>query len=251
MFSNQRPTYALDQARKHFETPSKIFHEVVRRKSVLQEELVNLIPKIIQEQDPPTAQTPRRENSPDLSRFSADQRNRIRRLRAEMRDMRDLLSDDDDSPVILTSDDEDDDPNDQNGPDRRRVWIVNQPRRPIRPGQSIRPEQYIHPRQSSRSYSRIIKQEPNDQLVAPIVVPDEDAVVRADAGHGVGEDNSNLLDRQMERARKRLQQQTQKKSSKQKKRSLDVDQKESPQQKRKTNPSRELKIKDSKPGFQD
>ena len=247
----------MDLARKRFENPSKIFHEVVRRKSVLQEELVNLIPKIIQEQDPPTAQTSRQENSADLSRFNAVQRDRyhfreIRRLRAEMRDMRDLLSDDDDDePVILTSDDEDDDPNDQNGPDRRRVWIVNRPGRPIRPGQSIRPEQHIHPRQSSRSYSRFIKQEPNDQLVARIVVPDEGAVVRADAGHGVGEDNSNLLDRQMERARKRLQQQTQKKSSVQKKRRLDFDQKESQQQKRKASPLREVKVKDSKPGFQD
>ena len=205
-----------------------------------------MIPKIIQKQDQPTAQTPRRENFPDLSRFSADQRNRIHRLRAEMRDMRDLLSDDDDEPVILTSDDEDDDPNDQNGPDRRGVGIVNRPGRPIRPGQSIRPEQHILPRQPSRSYSRIIKQEPNDQLVAPIVVPGGGAVVR-----GIGEDDSNLLDRQMERARKRLQQQTQMKSCVQKKRSLDVDQEGSPQQKRKAIPSRELKVKDFKPGFQD
>ena len=204
--------------------------------------MVNLIPEIIREQDPPTAQTPRRENSPDLSRLTAIQRDRIRRLRAEMRDMRDILSDDDDSPVILTSDDDDDD--DQNGPDRRRVGIE------YRPGRPIRLEQNSHPRQPILSYSRIIKQGPNDQLVAPIVVPVEGSVVRADAGHGV-EDNSNLLDRQMERARKRLQQQTQKKSSVQKKRSLDVDQKEAPQQKRKASPLREVKVKDYKPGFQD
>ena len=209
-----------------------------------------MIPKIIREQDPPTAQTRRQQNSPDLSGFTPILRDRIRRLRAEMRDMRDILSDDDDDePVILTSDDEDDNPNDQNGPDRRRVWIVNRPGRPIRPGQSIRPEQRIHTRQPG--YSRIIKQEPNDQLEARIFVPDEGAVVRADAGHGVGEDNSNLLDRQMERARKRLQQQTQKKSSVQKKRSLDVDHKESPQQKRKPSPLREVKVKEYKPGFQD
>ena len=203
-----------------------------------------MIPKIIREQDPPTARTP----LPFRAIETAIQRDRNRRLRAEMRDMRDLLSEDDDEPVILTSDDEDDDPNDQNGPDRRGVGIVNRPGRPIRPGQSIRPERQFHPRQPTLFYSRIIKQEPNDQLVAPIVVPDEGAVVRADAGHGVGENNSNLLDRQMERARKRLQQL---KSSVQKKRSLDVDHKESPRQKRKPSPLREVKVKDSKPGFQD
>ena len=240
----------MDQAKIRFENPSKIFHEVVRRKSVLQEELVNLIPKIIREQAPPPAQTPRRENSPDLSRFTPIQRDRIRRLRAQfletqMRDRRDLPSEDDDSPVIITSDDDDDDddPNDQNGPGRRRVGIENPPGRPFRSGQPI------------RSSSRVIKQEPNDELVAQIIVPDGRDVVQGDAGHehghAVGEDNSNLLDRQMERARKRLQQQTQKKSSVQKKRSLDIDQKESPQQKRKAIPLREVKLKDSKPGFQD
>ena len=169
--------------------------------------MVNLIPEIIREQDPPTAQTPRQENN---------QRNRIRRSNAKIQDMRAFLPDDDVLSEIAISDDDDhDDQDNPQGSDRRHSGIIN------RPEQRIRPEQSILPRQL----------EPTDQSVVP----------------DIDEDIDNLLDRQMARARQRIQQQEQNKSSTQKKRSLNADSESSSKQKRRA--TDENNVKDPKPGF--
>ena len=197
--------------------------------------MVNLIPEIIREQDPPTAQPSRQENN---------QANRIRRLNAERRDMRALFPDIDDNddilPEIFISDDDDDDENDDpdnpRGAERRHSGIINRPEQQIRPEQPIRPRHLIRPGQPIRPFPTTIKQEPTHQLVQHIIVPDID------------EDIDNLLDRQMARARQRLQQQ--KKSSVQKKRSLNVDSEGSSKKKRGAIPLKGNNVEDSKPGFQ-
>ena len=174
------------------------------------------------------------------------------------------LSDDDDDLLKIITSDDDDDSDDQNGPDRRRVKIENRPERQIRSGQSIRPGQsirsgeLIRSEQSIRPFSTIIKKEPIDPSVVAIAasnVFDGDAIgnnaaVSGDPDRGVGKDIDNLLDRQMARARQRLQQQGQKKSSIQKKRSLNADAEGSSQQKRRAITLKVDNIKNSKPGFQ-
>ena len=185
--------------------------------------MVNLIPEIIREQDPPTAQTPRQENN---------QRNRIRRSNAKIQDMRAFLPDDDVlSEIAISDDDDNDDQDNPQGSDRRHSEIINRPEQRIRPVQSIRPRQLIRLGQPIRPNPTIVKQEPTDQSVVP----------------DIDEDIDNLLDRQMARARQRIQQQEQNKSSTQKKRSLNEDSEGSSKQKRRA--TDENNVKDPKPGF--
>ena len=202
--------------------------------------MVNLIPEIIREQDPPTAQPPRQENN---------QANLIRRLNAERRAERapilipDIDDNDDILPEIFISDDDDDDENDDpdnpRGAERRHSGIINRPEQQIRPEQPIRPRHLIRPEQPIRPFPTTIKQEPTDQSVQHIIDPDIDEDIKQ---------FDNLLDRQMARARQRLQQQ--KKSSVQKKRSLNVDSEGSSKKKRGAIPLKGNNVKDSKPGFQ-
>ena len=216
--------------------------------------MVNLIPEIIREQNPPRAQA---------SRQKKNQANRIRRFNAEFRNMRVLFQDDDDNDdvlpeIIISDDDDDDDLDNPQGSDRRHSRIINRPEQQFRPGQPIRPRQLIRPAQPIRPFPWTIKQEPTDQSVVQPAAPNvfgehvigNGAAVPDDPDRGVGEDIDNLLDRQMARARQRLQQQGQKKSSIQKKRSLNVDSEGSSQQKRRAIPLRGNNVKDSKPGFQ-
>ena len=186
-----------------------------------------MIPEIIRKQDPPTAQTPRQDNN---------QRNRTRRLNAEIRDMGALFPDIDDdvlSEISISDDDDDDDDLDNpRGPDRRQSGIINRPEQGIRLGRPnlIRPAKGLRP--GIIHFPTIIKQEPANQSVV----------------HVIDEGIDNLLDRQMTRARQRLQQQ--KKSSIQKKRSLNADSEGFSKKKRGAIPLRGNNVKDSKPGFQ-
>ena len=208
--------------------------------------MVNLIPEIIREQNPPKAQAPRQKKN---------QTNRIRRFNAELRDFRALWQD---PEIIISDDDDDDDLDNPQGSDRRHSRIINRPEQQFRPGQPIRPRQLIRPAQPIRPFPWTIKQEPTDQSVVQPAAPNvfgehvigNGAAVPDDPDRGVGEDIDNLLDRQMARARQRLQQQGQKKSSIQKKRSLNADSEGSSQQKRRAIPLRGNNVKDFKPGFQ-